>query len=325
MRTIHIGIGHDNDLIIAKLRNIKIISISFGESTSKRINHRLDFRVGKYFINRCLLNVQNLTSDRQNCLIVTVTRSFGRATRRISLYDKNLTLGGIFLLAVCQLPIRVKRIFLFRQKISLCSLLCFTNLSRFFRTGKNCLKSLQISVKVEYHLFSDYLTCSTGCILIIQLRLCLSLKSRFRMFDRYNRCHTITDISTGKIRIFILKNTDFSGVSIHYCRKCGLKSGQMCTAFCIINIVAEAQHVLAEFVGKLKCYFYLDTFSLAFQINRIMQNLCTMIQIFDKSNDSIRLMIGDIFYFRASFIFKMNRQLRVKICSLMKSALYLSC
>ena len=99
----------------------------------------------------------------------------------------------------------------------------------------------------------------------------------------------------------------------------------MGSPFRIINIVAEAQHVLAEFVGKLKCYFYLDTISLAFQINRIMQNLCTMIQIFDKSNDSIRLMINDLFRLRSPLIFEHDLKIRVQIRCLMKPAFYLFC
>ena len=160
MRPIHIGISHDHNLVVTKLRNIKVISVSFGESTSECIDHGLNLRIGKHLINSSLLHIQNLTSDRKDCLIITVAGSLCGTSRRISLYDKDLALGRILLLAVCQLSVRVKGIFLLCQKIGLGSLLCLADFGSFLRAGKDCLKSLQISVKIEYHLLSYNLS---GC------------------------------------------------------------------------------------------------------------------------------------------------------------------
>ena len=160
MRPIHIGISHNHNLVVTKLRNIKVISVSFGKSTSKCIDHGLDLRIGKHFINGCFLHIQDLASDRKDCLIITVTGSLCGTSRRISLYDKDLALGRILLLAVCQLSVRVKGIFLLCQKIGLGSLLCLADFGSFLRAGKDCLKSLQISIKIEYHLLSYNLS---GC------------------------------------------------------------------------------------------------------------------------------------------------------------------
>ena len=160
MRPIHIGISHDHDLVVTKLRNVKIISVSFGESASECIDHGLNLRIGKHLINSSLLHIQYLTSDRKDCLIITVTGSLCGTSRRISLYDKDLALGRILFLAVCQLSVRVKGIFLLCQKIGLGSLLCLADFGSFLRAGKDCLKSLQISVKIEYHLLSYNLS---GC------------------------------------------------------------------------------------------------------------------------------------------------------------------
>ena len=325
MRSIHIGIGHDHDLVIAKLCDIKVISVSFRESASECIDHCLDLCICKYFVNGCFLHVQNLTSDWQDCLVISVTGSLCGTSRRISLYNKNLTLGRIFFLAVCQLSVGIKRIFLFGQKIGLCSLFCLADLSSFLCAGKNRLKGFQISVKIEYHLLSHNLTGCTGCILVVQLCLGLSFETRFRMLDGNNRCHSITDICTCEVRILVFQNADFSRIGIHDCSKSSLKSSQMSTALCIVNVITEAQHILTKFIGKLECHFYLNTVCFAFQINRIMQNFRTVVQILDKSDDAVRFMIGNIFNFCSSFIFKMNGQFRIQICSLMKSALYLCC
>ena len=92
MRTVNIGIRHDHDLVIAKFTDIKIIAISFRKSASKCIDHSLDLRIGKHFVNGCFFNIQNLAPDWKDCLIITVTGCFCRTACGISLYDKDLTL-----------------------------------------------------------------------------------------------------------------------------------------------------------------------------------------------------------------------------------------
>ena len=104
---------------------VKIIAVSFGKPTSKCIDHGLDLCVGKYLVNAGLLHIQDLSSDRQDCLVVPVSGCLCRTARRISLYDKNLTFFCIPALTVCQFPIAVKGIFLLCQKIRL-------------RSGKEC-------------------------------------------------------------------------------------------------------------------------------------------------------------------------------------------
>ena len=51
MSTIHIRIGHDHDLVITKLRDIKIISVAFGKTAAKGIDHSLDLCVGQHLVD----------------------------------------------------------------------------------------------------------------------------------------------------------------------------------------------------------------------------------------------------------------------------------
>ena len=145
------------------------------------------------------------------------------------------------------------------------------------------------------------------------------------MLDGNNCCHSVTDICTCEVRILVFKNANLSRISIHDCGKCSLKSGQMSTALCIVNVITEAQYILTKFIGKLECHLYLNAVCFPFQVNRIMQDFCTVVQILDKSNDTVRLMIGNILDLCTSFILKANSQFRIQICSLMKSALYFCC
>ena len=124
MGSVHIRIGHNHNLVVTKFSDIKVISIAFGKSASKCIDHSLNLCVCKHLVNGGFLHIQDLTADRKDCLVITVAGSLCRTSRRISLYDKDLTLGRILFLTVCQFSVRVKGIFLLCQKIGLGSLLC---------------------------------------------------------------------------------------------------------------------------------------------------------------------------------------------------------
>ena len=65
----------------------------------------------------------------------------------------------------------------------------------------------------------------------------------------------------------------------------------MCTAFCIVDVVAEAQNILAEIIGILESHFYLDAVCLSLEVDRLMKCLRTVVQITDVSDDPLRLMV----------------------------------
>ena len=203
MGSIHIRICHNDDLVIAKLCNVKIIAVSFGKSTSKCIDHGLDLCVGKYLVNAGLLHIQDLSSDRQDCLVVPVSGCLCRTARRISLYDKNLTFFCIPALTVCQFPIAVKRIFLLCQKIRLRLFLRLSDLCSLLRTGQYFFQRLYVPVKIQNNLISGHFSGGFCCIRVVQLCLGLPFKPRIRMLDGNNRGHPVSDICSCKIRILL--------------------------------------------------------------------------------------------------------------------------
>ena len=93
MRSIDIGIGHDNDLVISQLTDIKI----FVDSRSECCDHCLNLSISVNLIKTCFLYVQNLTTKWQDCLSCTVSGCLCRTAGGISLDDIDLTLGRIFI------------------------------------------------------------------------------------------------------------------------------------------------------------------------------------------------------------------------------------
>ena len=57
MCSIHIRICHDDDLVIAQLRDIEIVAVPFGKAAAKRIDHRFDLGIGKHLVNTCLFHI----------------------------------------------------------------------------------------------------------------------------------------------------------------------------------------------------------------------------------------------------------------------------
>ena len=64
MRPVHIGIGHDDDLVIAKLLQVQL----FAEPGTQGRDDGTDLRVGEYLVITGLFHVEDLASQGQNGL-----------------------------------------------------------------------------------------------------------------------------------------------------------------------------------------------------------------------------------------------------------------
>ena len=60
MRSVDVGIRHDNDLVITKLRNIEILMNAGSECR----DHCLDFSISVNSVKTGLLNIQDLAAKR---------------------------------------------------------------------------------------------------------------------------------------------------------------------------------------------------------------------------------------------------------------------
>ena len=97
MRTIDIGIGHDNNLVIPQFANIIIIGAN---TRSKGRNHRFNFFILQHFIKTCFLHVQYLAAQGQNGLILPVPTLLGRAAGGITFHQIYFTQCRIFFLTI---------------------------------------------------------------------------------------------------------------------------------------------------------------------------------------------------------------------------------
>ena len=143
------------------------------------------------------------------------------------------------------------------------------------------------------------------------------------MLDGHHRRHSISDVRPCEVGVFFLQDTEFPGIVVHHRSECGLKTGQMGAALCIVDVVAEAQHIFPKFIDILEGNLHGDALGFSLKIDRLMEDLTFFVQILDKAHDTFRLMEGDALRFVPSLILKYNGQLRIQIGSLVKTDLHL--
>ena len=193
MRTVNIGIGHNDDLVITKLGNIKILM----DSGSEGSDHCLDLFVSVNLIQTCLLNIQDLTTQRKNRLCGTVSRCLGRTARGISLYDIDLTVLRILVRTVCKLSRKRHAV---QCRFSSCKVTCLSGClsgslckNRFLNGS---LGNCRILLQENLQLFTYNTVYRTSCLTVSKLLLGLTLKLRILDLNTDDRSQALTDIIT---------------------------------------------------------------------------------------------------------------------------------
>ena len=82
--SVHVGIGHDDYLVVAELAQIQFLRIFLCTNSNTHCTEDvLDFFTFEYFVVHCLFYVQDLTTKRQDSLKYTVAALFSRTACRV--------------------------------------------------------------------------------------------------------------------------------------------------------------------------------------------------------------------------------------------------
>ncbi len=100
MGAVHIGVGHDNDAVIAQLIGIEIIPANTATQCRNQGTHLLGLQ---HLVEAGLFHIQDLALERQDSLSTAVPPLFRRTARRVALDQKQLGQRRVLLLTVGQL------------------------------------------------------------------------------------------------------------------------------------------------------------------------------------------------------------------------------
>ena len=99
VRAVDVGIGHDDDLVVAALGEVLV----FADAGADGGDHAADFVVGEDFVFARLVGVDDLAAQRQDRLELAQAAAFGAAAGRIAFDEVQLALVDIAAGAVAEL------------------------------------------------------------------------------------------------------------------------------------------------------------------------------------------------------------------------------
>ena len=86
MRAVHVGVGHDDNLVVARLREVEL----FLDARPDRCDDRPDFLVVQHLVEARLFHVDDLAAQGQNGLEVALASLLGRTAGRVALHEIDL-------------------------------------------------------------------------------------------------------------------------------------------------------------------------------------------------------------------------------------------
>ena len=100
MAAVDIGVGHDDDLVVARLVDVEILGPDAGAQGG---DQGADLGRGQHLVEARPLDIKDLAAQRQDRLKGAVAPLLGRAAGRIALDDEQFGRGRVALLAIGQL------------------------------------------------------------------------------------------------------------------------------------------------------------------------------------------------------------------------------
>ena len=88
---VDVGVGHQHDLVVPQLRDVEFVV----DARAERGDDRLDFGVLQHTVDARLLDVDDLSAQRQDRLVHRVAAGLGRAACGVALHDVDLGLARI--------------------------------------------------------------------------------------------------------------------------------------------------------------------------------------------------------------------------------------
>ena len=221
MLAINIRIGHEHNLVIPGLLRVEV----FAHACTECSDHRLNFVVSECLIQTCLLNVEDLASQRKDGLGVRVTALNCRTTRGVTLHHEDFRERRILACAVLQLSGHAATL---KQAFAACGFARLTSC----HTSSCCLQCLTDNVLGLVGVALEPVTEEiTGNALneslrfgVTELGLGLTFELGFTQLDGDNCGKTFTDVITGEVFVLLLEDAFFTCVLVDQSGHCGTET-----------------------------------------------------------------------------------------------------
>ena len=211
--SVDVGVGHEHDLVIAKLGHVEFVADARAEGRDET----LDRVRGKRAVQSRFLNVEDLPANRHDRLVLGVAPVDGRPPRGVALDDEDLALFRVARRAVLELAGHRRR---FEHALATCRL---AGLAR-RGSGGESLKGLaddvlclvRMHVKPVRQMRIDLLLNECPRLGVPELRLRLALELRIAELDRDDGRQALADVVARKVGILVLEQPLVPGVFVDH-------------------------------------------------------------------------------------------------------------
>ena len=248
MRTVDVCIGHDDDLVVARLGDIEVAAVAGTrrDAAADRGNQRLDGVTRERAMVTNAFDVQNLAAQGQNRLDVSATAVLGRTACRVALYDEELGQLGIAHRAVGELTGQGRRL---EQALAAGRLARLAGgiarLAGLLRLLDDLASGLRVLLEVIGKAVGHDLERQRAHIGAAELGLGLALKLRIGQLDRDNGRKALAHIVAGQIGVFFLEQVLLARIVVDHAGERGAEALKVHAALGGVDVVGKRHDVLA--------------------------------------------------------------------------------
>src|SRR5215469_9733022 len=283
MGAVHIGVGHDDDAVVAQLLDILLAA----HTHSQGRDQRAQLGRGQDLVDPGPLDVQDLAAQRQDRLRAPVAPLLGGAAGRLAFDQEQFAARGVALLAVRQLARqrgRIQRALAPHQLLGLARRL--PRGGSFHRARHDSLRVAGVFFQVLPQLFVDHGNDDAFDFGVAQLGLGLTLELRLADLHADDRGQSLTRIIAFQPQILVLDQVVFSGVGVNRAGQRRTQTRNMRPAFDRVDIVGVAEDAFMNRVGPLQGAIDVDPVAHRMEVDHVMQRFAALVEDLDEFADS---------------------------------------
>src|SRR5215218_5604236 len=291
MTSVHVGVGHYDDLVVPGLVEIEALP----HTSPYRAYQGLYLGVGEDLVDVGLLYVEDLAPQRQYRLEVSVPATFRRSASRIALDNVKFATSGVFGGAVGELAWQRRAL-----QVALADLLPHRPRGEPRPRGLQSL--VDDGLGLTRMLFQELGQVTVGRALdealdlrVPQLGLGLPLELGLLQLDRDDRSQPVPEVIAGQALFFLLEETLLPGVGVDGARQRRAETGEVRAAFVRVDVVGEREDGVLEAAVPLHRDLYFARVLLALEVeDGLVDGILRLVDVLHEVPYSALVPVGDV-------------------------------
>ena len=285
MRAVHVGVGHDDDLMVARLFEVEVVEADAGSDGG---DHGADFVVGEHFVEPRLLDIDHFSLHGKNGLVLALAPLLGGAARGVALHNEEFGASRVAAGAVGQLAGQTAAFerALFPREIARLARRV-ARLGRHDRLVDDRAGHLRVFLEVGAELLVDDLLDNALHLAVAELGLGLPLELRIGNLDAEHAGDALADVVPADRLLVVLDQLVGLGVGVHRAGERRTEAGEVRAALDRVDVVGEGEDRFVVGLGVLHRDLDDDIVLLALEIDHVrVHRRLVAVEVLDKLQDA---------------------------------------